>query len=156
MTADERNAAGHAGIEMGRAMARDDWGLVDTLTMQWDAWIAEARPDDALSLTLIRNATYQAEKCRRKPAMKNNEPLTRAMHCTHPEQAWCDCDWCRFLRSQTLTGREAIEYAQQHGGSLSKYADPIEPARDGLTVDEARMVAAEDPGLIYLVRAVEG
>ena len=22
----------------------------------------------------------------------------RADHCTHPEQTWCDCDWCRYLR----------------------------------------------------------
>ena len=23
--------------------------------------------------------------------------LTRDMHCTHPNQEWCDCDWCRFI-----------------------------------------------------------
>lgn len=23
----------------------------------------------------------------------------RAQHCTHPAQAWCDCDWCRYLRA---------------------------------------------------------
>lgn len=23
---------------------------------------------------------------------------SRVDHCTHPEQAWCDCDWCRYLR----------------------------------------------------------
>ncbi len=22
----------------------------------------------------------------------------REDHCTHPAQAWCDCDWCRVLR----------------------------------------------------------
>jgi len=21
-------------------------------------------------------------------------------HCTHPDQKWCDCDWCRLLREQ--------------------------------------------------------
>jgi hypothetical protein len=25
---------------------------------------------------------------------------TRDEHCTHPDQAWCDCDWCRVVRAQ--------------------------------------------------------
>ena len=33
---------------------------------------------------------------------------------------------------------------------LNKYSDPIEDAREGLTVEEAREIAREDPGLIYL------
>ena len=49
-----------------------------------------------------------------------------------------------------LTGREAIEYAEAHGLALHKYADPIEGARDGVTVDEARDIAREDPSLIWL------
>ena len=52
--------------------------------------------------------------------------------------------------ADTLTGFDAIDYAEAHGLTLSKYGDPTEGARDGLTVDEAREVAAEDPGLIYL------
>jgi hypothetical protein len=24
--------------------------------------------------------------------------LTREQHCTHPDQRWCDCDWCRIVR----------------------------------------------------------
>ena len=24
----------------------------------------------------------------------------REDHCTHPEQGWCDCDWCRLLRAK--------------------------------------------------------
>lgn len=24
----------------------------------------------------------------------------REEHCTHPEQDWCDCDWCRFIRAE--------------------------------------------------------
>lgn len=24
-------------------------------------------------------------------------------HCTHPNQIWCDCDWCRYLRTQEST-----------------------------------------------------
>jgi hypothetical protein len=50
----------------------------------------------------------------------------------------------------TLSGYEAIEYAERHGLPLSKYNDPTEDAREGLTVAEARKVAAEDPGLIYI------
>jgi len=26
----------------------------------------------------------------------------RAKHCTHPEQEWCDCDWCRVVRAHEL------------------------------------------------------
>lgn len=50
----------------------------------------------------------------------------------------------------TLTGLDAIAHAEAHGLRLSKYADPIEDAREGLTVEEAREVAAEDPSLIYV------
>ena len=52
--------------------------------------------------------------------------------------------------SGTLTGLAAIEYAAQHGLPLSKYADPIEDAREGLTVDEAREIAREDTSLIWI------
>jgi hypothetical protein len=50
----------------------------------------------------------------------------------------------------TITGHDAIEYAEQRGLPLSKYTDPTEGARDGLTVGEALEVAAEDPSLIYV------
>jgi len=49
-----------------------------------------------------------------------------------------------------LTGYAAIEYAQEHGLTLSKYTDPMEDARENLTPEEARDVAREDPSLIYL------
>jgi len=52
----------------------------------------------------------------------------------------------------TLSGYEAIEYAEANGLTLSKYNDPIEDAREGLTPDEARKIAAEDPNLIYVER----
>lgn len=52
--------------------------------------------------------------------------------------------------SNIITGYEAIDYAEQQGLTLSKYNDPIEDARDGLTVDEARQVAAEDPSLVWV------
>lgn len=44
----------------------------------------------------------------------------------------------------------AIEVAEATGRTLSKYEDPIEGARDGLSVREAREVANADPGLIYI------
>lgn len=48
------------------------------------------------------------------------------------------------------TGLDAIAIAEELGLTLSKYADPTEDARDGLTPDEAREVAKEDPSLIYI------
>lgn len=53
---------------------------------------------------------------------------------------------------KTLRGREAIEYARQHGLTLSKHTDPIEGPRDGLTPDEAEEIAKVDPSLVYLAR----
>lgn len=50
----------------------------------------------------------------------------------------------------TMRGFEAIEYAEEHGLLLNKYTDPVEDAREGLTPDEARTVAHEDPTLIYI------
>lgn len=38
---------------------------------------------------------------------------------------------------------------------LCKYADPEEGAREGLSLSEAREIAAEDPGLIYGYRVKE-
>lgn len=45
--------------------------------------------------------------------------------------------------------RDTIEHAAWCDLVICKYADPIEDAREGLTVDEACEVAAEDPSLIY-------
>ena len=54
-------------------------------------------------------------------------------------------------KMKTLIGIEAVEYAREHGLKLSKYADPIEGARDDLTPSEAEEVCREDPNLIYIV-----
>ena len=51
-----------------------------------------------------------------------------------------------------ITGFDAIDYAAETGVDLNKYADPIEDAREGLTLDEARDVAMEDPKLIWCIR----
>lgn len=48
-----------------------------------------------------------------------------------------------------LSGHKAIEAAELHGVELHKYADPTEGARDGLTVAEAREIAAVDPSLVW-------
>lgn len=49
-----------------------------------------------------------------------------------------------------LKGIEAIEYAEANNLTLSKYTDPTEDAREGLTPAEARRVASEDPSLIWI------
>jgi hypothetical protein len=49
-----------------------------------------------------------------------------------------------------LTGLDAIAYAEEHGLALSVYNSPIEDAREGLTVEEAREVAHQDPSLVYV------
>lgn len=52
---------------------------------------------------------------------------------------------------QILTGHEAIDYANEHDLSLNKYADPVEDARTGLSVEEANEIAREDARLIWIV-----
>lgn len=55
----------------------------------------------------------------------------------------------------TITGHEAITYAEAFNARLQKHADPIEDARDDLTPEEARDVAAEDPSLIFLTLEID-
>ena len=54
-----------------------------------------------------------------------------------------------------LYGWDAIEHAEEHGLLLNKYDDPTEPAQSGLTVEEAKKIANEDPLLIW-VRTCHG
>lgn len=49
-----------------------------------------------------------------------------------------------------FTGLAAIELAAQLGARLSKRADDEGPARDDLTVEEARDLAGSRPESIYL------
>lgn len=49
-----------------------------------------------------------------------------------------------------MTGRDAIAYAQAHGLALSTYTDPTAEGRDGVSIEEARRIASEDPSLVYL------
>jgi hypothetical protein len=54
------------------------------------------------------------------------------------------------MNTRRITGMDAIEYARENDQMLSKYADPIEDARDGLTITEAEEIAREDANLIYI------
>lgn len=66
------------------------------------------------------------------------------------------CVECRRHKGKsamiTLTGHEAIEFAQRHDLLLSKFTDPT----DGdtrpwpLTIEEAERIAEEDPDLVFL------
>lgn len=47
-------------------------------------------------------------------------------------------------------GRRALADAHAHGWTLCSYASPVDDARDGLTVEQAAGIAAEDAGLIYV------
>jgi hypothetical protein len=48
----------------------------------------------------------------------------------------------------TRTGTEALAYSVRTGAQLHKHADPVDGARE-ITLDEARQIAREDPGLVW-------
>ena len=51
-------------------------------------------------------------------------------------------------------GNAAIDLAATDSTvALGKYADPTEDAREEISIDEAREIAREDPGLIYAARS---
>jgi hypothetical protein len=56
------------------------------------------------------------------------------------------------MRNKTtkITGAAAIEYAEEYGMALNKYADPTEDSRSDLSAEEARDVARQDPSLIWI------
>ena len=49
-----------------------------------------------------------------------------------------------------IYGQKAIDFAKKHNLVLCKYSDPVEDAREDLTVDEAEEVAKHDPSLIWI------
>ena len=55
----------------------------------------------------------------------------------------------------TLKGHEAITFAEANGLLVDKHADPTEGARLDVPLAEAREIAAQDPGLIYLTVEAE-
>jgi hypothetical protein len=50
----------------------------------------------------------------------------------------------------TITGTAAITYASAHWHTLSTCADPVSAAREGVSIEEARSIAREDPSLVYI------
>lgn len=50
------------------------------------------------------------------------------------------------------TTADIIRILDAQGFTLCKYADDLESAREGLTLDEALAIAAEDPTLIAVCR----
>ena len=49
-----------------------------------------------------------------------------------------------------LYGYDAIAYAESHDMTLAKSSDPIEDARECVSVDEAREIARQDASLLSL------
>lgn len=49
-----------------------------------------------------------------------------------------------------LSGWEAIAFAEQSGDTLSLHAEGGEGPRDGVSIDEARRVAATRPDRVFL------
>ena len=49
-----------------------------------------------------------------------------------------------------IHGQAAIDFAKNNDLYLCKYSDPVEDAREDLTVDEAEEVAKVDPSLIWV------
>ena len=50
-----------------------------------------------------------------------------------------------------ITGHHAIRIAERDSVTLYKAADPVEGYRVGISPEEARAVASEDPSLIYCI-----
>jgi hypothetical protein len=54
------------------------------------------------------------------------------------------------MKVTCLHGEEAIAYAIANNLKLCRYRDKTGPAKDNLTVEQAREIAQRDPTLIYL------
>ncbi len=54
------------------------------------------------------------------------------------------------MQTITITGITAIAFARAAGETLSKYADPTDAARAGLSLAEAAAIARMDPSLVYI------
>lgn len=55
-------------------------------------------------------------------------------------------------RYQTTSTQHALEAAVSDGWTICHYNTPIEDAREGISVDDALEIAAQDAGLVYLTR----
>lgn len=49
-----------------------------------------------------------------------------------------------------LSGWDAIAFAEKNGCRVSLHAAGAEPSRDGVTLDEAKRVAAVSPDRVYV------
>lgn len=58
--------------------------------------------------------------------------------------------WYRSLVAIRRVGWEAIAFAERSGTTLSLRAEGADPARDGVSVEEARKIAARTPERIYV------
>jgi hypothetical protein len=67
-----------------------------------------------------------------------------------PTPEWGNHRRTKMTDTVTLYGYDAITYAEAHDMDLAKASDPIEGAREGVSVDEAREIARQDAGLISL------
>lgn len=77
-------------------------------------------------------------------------PLRYCVYSIYIEAAAITRDGQEDDEMARLTGHDAIEYAEQtEGAILCSYTDPTEEGREGITVDEAREIARQDPTLIY-------
>ena len=59
------------------------------------------------------------------------------------------------MATKRLHGTDAIEFVEQHGGTLSAYdwhrqGEPAAPEESQLTVEEAKAVVQERPWLVYV------
>lgn len=41
--------------------------------------------------------------------------MNRFDHCTHPDQEFCDCDWCRLLRAEDARGCDGLPCPNENG-----------------------------------------
>ena len=46
--------------------------------------------------------------------------MKREDHCTHPEQTWCDCDWCRVIRANDEVAALSREYLEMSRASFDR------------------------------------
>ena len=60
------------------------------------------------------------------------------------------------MSTYTITGADAIRVAARDGVTIRKHADPTEGARDGLTIEEAAEIAAQDQSLIFVTVELAG
>jgi hypothetical protein len=59
-------------------------------------------------------------------------------------------DTTMIKTTKRIQGHAAIALAERHDLTLWKHRDPVDRAREELSVEEAREIAHEDPSLVYI------